>query len=50
MDIKRNVSQHSAKAPAECFTGTVRIDELFTAPGPAHGSRRAQRVIKVRTT
>jgi quercetin dioxygenase-like cupin family protein len=35
MDIKRNGSQPSGKGPADWFTGTVRIDPLFTAPDPA---------------
>jgi quercetin dioxygenase-like cupin family protein len=35
MDIKRSGSQPSGKGPAEWFTGTVRIDPLFTAPAPA---------------
>src|SRR6266498_1527097 len=35
MEIKRAGSQPSAKGPAEWFTGTVRIDPLFTAPAPA---------------
>ena len=35
MDIKRNGSQLSGKGPAEHFTGSVRIDPLFTAPEPA---------------
>lgn len=35
MDIKRNGSQPSGKGPSEWFTGTVRIDPLFTAPDPA---------------
>ena len=35
MDIKRSGSQPSGKGPAEYFTGTVRIDPLFQAPGPA---------------
>jgi quercetin dioxygenase-like cupin family protein len=35
MDIKRSGTQPSGKAPAECFTGTVRIDPLFQAPEPA---------------
>jgi quercetin dioxygenase-like cupin family protein len=35
MDIKRGGSQPSGKGPAEYFTGTVRIDPLFTAPAPA---------------
>src|SRR6266849_6113536 len=38
MDIKRNGSQPSARGPAEYFTGTVRIDQLFKAPGPACAS------------
>ena len=37
MDIKRGGSQPSGKGPAEYFTGTVRIDPLFTAPDPARG-------------
>ena len=35
MDIKRIGSQTSAKGPAECFTGAVRIDPLFQASEPA---------------
>jgi quercetin dioxygenase-like cupin family protein len=35
MEIKRAGSQASGKGPAEWFTGTVRIDPLFTAPDPA---------------
>jgi quercetin dioxygenase-like cupin family protein len=35
MDIKKNGSQPSGKGPAEYFTGTVRVDPLFTAPDPA---------------
>ncbi|MFL5562637.1 MAG: cupin domain-containing protein [Gemmatimonadaceae bacterium] len=35
MDIKRAGTQPSAKGPADWFTGTVRIDMLFTAPAPA---------------
>ena len=35
MEIKRAGSQPSAKGPADWFTGTVRIDPLFTAPAPA---------------
>ena len=38
MEIKRNGSQPSAKGPAEWFTGTVRIDPLFQANGPARTS------------
>ncbi len=35
MDIKRSGSQPSEKGSAEYFTGTVRVDPLFNAPGPA---------------
>jgi quercetin dioxygenase-like cupin family protein len=35
MDIKRVGSEPSGKGPADYFTGTVRIDRLFTAPDPA---------------
>jgi quercetin dioxygenase-like cupin family protein len=35
MEIKRAGSQASGKGPADWFTGTVRIDPLFTAPDPA---------------
>src|SRR6516225_2737377 len=35
MEIKRVGSQTSGKGPSEWFTGTVRIDPLFTAPDPA---------------
>ena len=35
MEIKKAGSQPSAKGPADWFTGTVRIDPLFTAPDPA---------------
>jgi quercetin dioxygenase-like cupin family protein len=35
MEIKRSGSQPSGKGPAEYFTGTVRVDPLFDAPGPA---------------
>ena len=35
MEIKRAGSQASAKGPADWFTGTVRLDPLFTAPAPA---------------
>ena len=34
MDIKRNGSQPSRIAPAENFTGRVRVDPLFDAPSP----------------
>ena len=35
MEIKPSGSQASSKGPADWFTGTVRIDPLFTAPPPA---------------
>jgi quercetin dioxygenase-like cupin family protein len=35
MEIKRSGSQPSGKGPQDYFTGTVRIDPLFTAPDPA---------------
>lgn len=35
MEIKRSGSQPSAKGPTDYFTGSVRIDPLFTAPSPA---------------
>ena len=35
MEITKAGSQPSGKGPAEWFTGTVRIDPLFTAPEPA---------------
>ena len=38
MEIKRSRSQPSAKGPAEWFTGTVRIDQLFDAPVPARAA------------
>lgn len=38
MELKPNGSQPSARGPAEYFTGTVRIDQLFKAPHPARCS------------
>ena len=35
MNLKRSGTQPSGKGPAECFTGTVRIDPLFQSPEPA---------------
>jgi quercetin dioxygenase-like cupin family protein len=35
MEIKRSGSQPSGKGPVEYFTGTVRIDPLFSPPEPA---------------
>jgi quercetin dioxygenase-like cupin family protein len=38
MTITRAGSQPSQPGPAEWFTGTVRIDPLFTAPAPARAA------------
>lgn len=35
MEIKRNGTQASMKGPADWFTGTVRVDPMFSAPAPA---------------
>ena len=35
MNITRAGTQPSGKGPADWFTGTVRIDPLFSAPAPA---------------
>lgn len=35
MDIKRSGAEPSGRGPVEWFTGTVRIDPLFSAPEPA---------------
>jgi quercetin dioxygenase-like cupin family protein len=35
MEIKRSGSQPSGKGPAAWFTGSVRIDPLFSPPEPA---------------
>lgn len=35
MEITRAGSKPSGKGPADWFTGTVRIDPLFTVPAPA---------------
>ncbi|HQT63176.1 MAG: cupin [Acidocella sp. 20-57-95] len=35
MDITRSGTQPSTKAPADYFTGTVRIDPLISPPEPA---------------
>src|SRR5947209_15584599 len=41
MNITRVGSQPSAKGPADWFTGTVRIDQLFQAPAPARAAAAA---------
>ena len=38
MQITRSGAQPSGKGPAEYFTGTVRIDPLFSAPDPARAA------------
>jgi quercetin dioxygenase-like cupin family protein len=38
MEIKRIGSQQSIKGSADWFTGSVRIDPLFEAPGPARAA------------
>jgi quercetin dioxygenase-like cupin family protein len=35
MEIKRSGSEPSTKGPSDWFTGTVRIDPLFSPPDPA---------------
>ena len=35
VEIRRAGSQPSARGPADWFTGTVRLDPLFSAPDPA---------------
>jgi quercetin dioxygenase-like cupin family protein len=41
MKITRSGTQPSAKGPADWFTGTVRLDPLFTAPAPARAAGAA---------
>jgi quercetin dioxygenase-like cupin family protein len=38
MELKRNGTQPSATGPKEYFTGTVRVDPLFTSTAPARTS------------
>ena len=38
MEIRRNGTQPSNKGPADWFTGTVRVDPLFSAHDPARTS------------
>jgi quercetin dioxygenase-like cupin family protein len=38
MEIKKNGSQPSMQGPADWFAGTVRIDPLFQAQGPARAT------------
>jgi len=41
MEIKRGGTQPSRKGPADWFTGSVRIDPLFSAAEPARGQGAA---------
>jgi quercetin dioxygenase-like cupin family protein len=41
MQITRAGTQPSGKGPADWFTGTVRIDPVFTAPAPARSAGAA---------
>ena len=41
MEIKRSGSQPSAKGPTDWFTGTVRIDPLFSVTEPARAAGNA---------
>jgi quercetin dioxygenase-like cupin family protein len=41
MNITRAGSRPSTRGPADWFTGTVRIDPLFTAPEPARAAGAA---------
>jgi quercetin dioxygenase-like cupin family protein len=38
MEIRRSGSQPSVKGPEANFTGSVRVDPLFQAPGPARAT------------
>ncbi len=41
MEIKQAGSQASAQGPSDWFTGTARIDPLFSAPAPARAAGAA---------
>ena len=41
MELKRNGTQASYRGPAEYFTGTVRVDPLFSATTPSRVSAAA---------
>jgi quercetin dioxygenase-like cupin family protein len=41
MEIRRSGSQPSHKGPSDWFTGSVRIEPLFEAAPPSHGSGAA---------
>jgi quercetin dioxygenase-like cupin family protein len=38
VEIIRNGTRPSGKGPADWFTGSVRVDPLFSAPEPARGA------------
>jgi quercetin dioxygenase-like cupin family protein len=38
MEIKRSESRQTGKGPSDWFTGTVRMDPLFSAPAPARAA------------
>ncbi len=38
MEIILNGTRPSSQGPAQCFTGTVRIDHLFSPTAPARTS------------
>jgi hypothetical protein len=42
MEIKRCGSQPSGRGPADWFTGTVRIDPLFSPREPASAARASR--------
>ena len=41
MELKRNGTQSAYRGPAECFTGTVRVDPLFPVIAPSGVSAAA---------
>ena len=47
MEITRNGTQPSNKAPADHFTGAVRVDPLFQAPAPARNLAAPDRLDEV---
>ena len=47
MTIQRIGSQQSQRAPAEHFTGTVRIDPLFQSSPPARAAATAMTHIAI---
>jgi hypothetical protein len=45
MEIKRSGAQPSARGSADWFTGTVRVDPLFSPPEPARVSGAGARYL-----